>query len=1051
MSEKEEKICCSGCSQEVSSGNIISFENAYWHPECFRCMKCNKIIDISDQNILLCEDKPICSECGYTCHVCGKAITGEAITADDMILHFGCFKCQRCGKYIDDLTYILVDNEIRCMNCTYNIDEDVQNDFGISSPGKNATNANETSEQGSLDDFLTPENGSPLILPSNIDDPDKKGKKLTAKHCSILHDNSHIQKVSVNDKKGLSSNDSTNFEPTLLSYAEEEEEEDESPIKEELDKNPSQRNYNNGDNKKFTNEEYFLLKVKNEELVTENDNLKDKNDQLSTKNEELVTENEKLKNKNDQLVSEIINLKDKNDQFLLDNEILKDRELELSSEVALLKEEQSSLVKRYEDKIKEEMKKNDSFEKTINGLLDEKKKLKESLTNANDKIKKHEENTKLDAIKYENENNLFQIKYEDLKDMYEKEKNERIVAESTIVRLQEEIHIRYLDELKYTYLYDIEAKYQSEFETLETQKQNSLSTLEYIGSELKKLDKEVKDYNSKGDSDASLSKSPNYDFQGKFQELINRYKNELGNIQNQKKLLQNEVNLLRNLRKGLINDNLIYMERFRKLKAEEASIQKKKQSHLSFRPTPKKNSLYKSSNDSLYFKYDLKKEDSNGGNIDPNSLASSLNEAKITDIDSNTVTLQKMEASVNNSFAVYETINKMINDSFQPPKIYDKHFSFSAGVTMNSDDSKDSLSLENSHNISLGELKSSIKDDDDAKSICCVPTGDAAFGQNKCSTVKKLKKTAANKKIYSSESVLYEDPKKSSMKENQSSDDLKVSSPLKLKIPENSHDFQYHKFLTPSKCEVCNDIIWGKEGKCKSCGMRCHIKCITDKIPECTNKVVDPEIAALYGFGTDLNKQATIEPDNVPFIVKKCTEEVEKRGMDFEGIYRKSGRTLLMKNLISIFSRGEDPDLSEEGEFSEITIITSVLKQYFRELPESVIPPDTYNKLTDLISNEENKELDIDEIRKCIESLDTSHYCTLRFIIRHLIKVSQFSDVNLMNIKNLSVVFGPTLIGSNEICPEVDFSSTGIKVKIINVILEHADTIFPQESDNNNN
>jgi len=49
-------------------------------------MKCNKIIDISDQNILLCEDKPICSDCGYKCHVCGKAITGEAITAGIYII-----------------------------------------------------------------------------------------------------------------------------------------------------------------------------------------------------------------------------------------------------------------------------------------------------------------------------------------------------------------------------------------------------------------------------------------------------------------------------------------------------------------------------------------------------------------------------------------------------------------------------------------------------------------------------------------------------------------------------------------------------------------------------------------------------------------------------------------------------------------------------------------------------------------------------------------------------------------------------------------------------
>lgn len=401
-----------------------------------------------------------------------------------------------------------------------------------------------------------------------------------------------------------------------------------------------------------------------------------------------------------------------------------------------------------------------------------------------------------------------------------------------------------------------------------------------------------------------------------------------------------------------------------------------------------------------------------------------------------------MESSVNNSFAVYESINKLINDSFQPQKSNnDKSMNFS---TLNSDDSKESINIENVNDLKTPTIA------DDERSVCVIPLNDSpSISQSKSSTIKKLKKS--NKKICASESMLFDESRKITIKENSmaSTDELQKSSgntsPLKLKIPDNSHDFQYHKFLTPSKCEYCNDIMWGREVKCKCCGVKCHVKCITEKIPECTKKSVDPEIAALYAFGTDLCKQASLEPDNIPFIVKKCTEEVEKRGMDFEGIYRKSGRTLLMKLLISIFSRGEDPNLSEDGEFSEITIITSVLKQYFRELPEAVIPPDVYSKLSELISNDDN-ELNMEEIKKCIDSLETSHYCTLKYIVKHLIKVSQYSDVNLMNIKNLAVVFGPTLIGSNEICPEVDFSSTGIKVKIINVILENADTIFFSES-----
>jgi len=1018
MSLQRDVIKCSGCSEEISSGNIISFENDYWHPECFRCMKCNKVIDISDQNILLCEDKPICSDCGYKCHICGKAITGEAITADDMIMHFSCFKCQCCGKYIDDLTYVLVNNEIRCINCTYNIDEDVQNDFGISSPSKSSVMLD--SEPNSPSDNINNQDTNSNTT-NDLEDNDRlsmkdKGKRLTAKHCSMLQDKNAIHRMSVVDKKlELKTNNSTTFEPNLSSFAEEKEEE------EEMDKNPNQHHYYM-DNKKFTDEEYYILKVKNEQLIAENNNLKDKNDIL-------MSDIEELKQKFSKVLSENENLKDINEQF--------------SSKIELLKREKLSDKTKYEEKIEEEKKKSSSYEKAINVLVAEKETLENDISKANEKINNYEDNNKLDILKYENENNLFQIKYEDLKEMYDKEREERIIAESTIVRLQEEIHIRYLDELKYTYIYDIEAKYQSEFEILESQKQCSLSTLEYLNNEIKKIEKEKN--SSKVDSETNNV----YDFQSRYNEISNKYKNELSNIQNQKKLLQNEVNLLRNLRKGLINDNLIYMERFRKLKSEEASLQKKKQRNSRFN---NKNSLYKSNNESVYFKYDIKNEESN------------FESPSIYDLDINTITLQRMESSVNNSFAVYEYINKMINDSFQPQKNNEKSIEKNNEknnddknneknneknlnfTTIISDDSKESLN----DNLNTNELKTPLTGIDE-KSINSIPLNDSlSVPQSKSNTIQKFKK--GYKKIYASESMLFDETKKSiSIKENSnvSTDELQKSSgntsPLKLKIPETSHTFQFHKFLTPSKCEFCTDIIWGREVKCKCCGIKCHVRCITDKIPECSKKTIDPEIAALYSFGTDLSKQATIEPDNVPFIVKKCTEEVEKRGMDFEGIYRKSGRTLLMKNLISIFSRGEDPDLSEEGEFSEITVITSVLKQYFRELPEAVIPPDVYSKLSEIISNED-KELDIEEVKKCIDTLEDSHYSTLRFIVKHLIKVSQFSNVNLMTMKNLAVVFGPTLIGSNEICPEVDFSSTGIKVKIINVILKNEKTIFFQES-----
>jgi len=233
-------------------------------------------------------------------------------------------------------------------------------------------------------------------------------------------------------------------------------------------------------------------------------------------------------------------------------------------------------------------------------------------------------------------------------------------------------------------------------------------------------------------------KSPVYDTQGKYNEIITRYKNELNNIQSQKKLLQNEVNLLRNLRKGLINDNLIYMERFRKLKSEESALQKKNQK------ANKKTSLYKCNNESVH--YNLKSEDSN---LDSASIYSTNNDTRPNDFNLHDITLQRMESSINNSFAVYESITKIINESFQPPKI-EENFNISSNS-----DSKESLNTEglnisttaanndNSLNIDSMEEKTPCSADDER---IIIPLNDSpSVPQSKNSTLKKLKKS---KKYY---------------------------------------------------------------------------------------------------------------------------------------------------------------------------------------------------------------------------------------------------------------------------------------------------------------
>ena len=64
--------------------------------------------------------------------------------------------------------------------------------------------------------------------------------------------------------------------------------------------------------------------------------------------------------------------------------------------------------------------------------------------------------------------------------------------------------------------------------------------------------------------------------------------------------------------------------------------------------------------------------------------------------------------------------------------------------------------------------------------------------------------------------------------------------------------------------------------------------------------------------------------------------------MDYEGIYRKTGGSAQSKAITSLFERGDYDafDLKDSDSFNDISSVTSVLKSYFRSLPDPLL---TYN------------------------------------------------------------------------------------------------------------
>ncbi|KAG1662703.1 N-chimaerin [Nymphon striatum] len=230
---------------------------------------------------------------------------------------------------------------------------------------------------------------------------------------------------------------------------------------------------------------------------------------------------------------------------------------------------------------------------------------------------------------------------------------------------------------------------------------------------------------------------------------------------------------------------------------------------------------------------------------------------------------------------------------------------------------------------------------------------------------------------------------------------------------EKSHVFKVHNFKGLQWCDLCGNFMWGliAQGvKCEDCGFSGHKKCCEQIPPDCL-----PQLRYVKRmFGVDLTTLVKVHNTHIPIVIEMCVTEIEKRGLDHEGLYRVSGfnDSIEMAKMM-LDSYGADADISKVA-FEDINVICGVLKLFFRLLPIPLITFDTYPQfLTSAKKSDEEEKLN--GICEAVNMLPPAHYQTLRYLIQHLSRVAEKHQKNLMTSANLSTVFCPTLMRTPDI------------------------------------
>ena len=201
--------------------------------------------------------------------------------------------------------------------------------------------------------------------------------------------------------------------------------------------------------------------------------------------------------------------------------------------------------------------------------------------------------------------------------------------------------------------------------------------------------------------------------------------------------------------------------------------------------------------------------------------------------------------------------------------------------------------------------------------------------------------------------------------------------------------------------------------------------------------------------------------------------------LDYEGIYRKTGGAGQSKLITQLFERGDYSsfDLLDTERFNDIGSITSVLKSYFRTLPNPLLTFVLHDEFI-FASSIQDPVHKSSKYADLVKQLPTEHYYTLRMLMLHLYRfvrpptchrvvsdvissrrVQEYHKQNLMTARNLGVVFGrrcqfyescysahklataATLMRSRN--PNAEFSDMAGKALTIEWLVENAPTIFP--------
>ncbi|KAG2733561.1 hypothetical protein G9P44_003086 [Scheffersomyces stipitis] len=197
-------------------------------------------------------------------------------------------------------------------------------------------------------------------------------------------------------------------------------------------------------------------------------------------------------------------------------------------------------------------------------------------------------------------------------------------------------------------------------------------------------------------------------------------------------------------------------------------------------------------------------------------------------------------------------------------------------------------------------------------------------------------------------------------------------------------------------------------------------------------------------FGIPITVVCAREQSTYPTFLELIFDEIESEGLKDVGIYRISTSISELANVKAIIDRTGTLNVNEKP--YDTHTLTSIVKSYFRELPDALLSDKVINSFFSLnrLSEEIDDEVDdprtLDKYKEVLKELPSVNYNTLKLLLKHLQKVSHFSEDNKMTTSNLATVIGPALTEASNL--EILINNFGFMNSILEKLIINYDYVF---------